>query len=81
MKIQLSLALGVLGHKKTDALIETYTKLMEMGKSHEDIEDEMIDAIQNLYDEDIEEYCNKYMILSNMKVAEDIVRELKQLNN
>lgn len=77
--IQLSLSLGVLGRKKTEFLQGEYLKSINQGDKHEDIEDKILEAIQDRFAEEIESYCNRYMIYSNMKVAEDIVKELRQL--
>ena len=58
----------------------TYKQLIGKGCTHEEIKDELIEAIQNRFDEELENYCNRHMLFSSMKVAEDIVEELKQLN-
>lgn len=77
--IQLSLSLGVLGREKTEKLINAYKELLDKGYNHEQISNKILDYIQDHFDEQIEYFCNKNMILSNLKVAEDIVEELKQV--
>lgn len=79
--IQLSLTLGVLGRKNSEALQKLYTEMMNRGYTHEQMEDEMLDVIRDRFDNEIEDYCNRHMIFSNLKVAEDIVEELKKLRN
>lgn len=77
--IQLSLSLGVLGRKKSEYLQDIYLKAIKKGLNHEELEDDIVELIQVQFDNDIENYCNTHEIFSNMKVAEDIVKELKQL--
>jgi hypothetical protein len=79
MNKQLSLSLGVLGRERTEAIGEVYLKMIQDGYTHEQIETAMIEIIQDRFDEQIEAYCNKHMIYSNLKVTEDMVEELKQL--
>ncbi|MEX3625073.1 hypothetical protein [Viridibacillus arvi] len=79
MNKQLSLSLRVLGRKNTKALVDLYMRLKEKGYSHQQIDDDLIDLIQDNFEEEIEEFCNKNMIYSNMKVVEYIVNDLKKL--
>jgi hypothetical protein len=78
--VQLSLALGVLGKENTEKLQKVYLDLLSKGYEHQDIDEEIVGTIHNSFENELEEYCNKYMIYSELKVARDIVEELKQLS-
>lgn len=77
--IQLSLSLGVLGRDNTDKLIEAYRNMILKGYEHHEVSDRIMDYIQDKFNNEIELYCNRNMIFSELKVAEDIVEELKQI--
>lgn len=77
--IQLSLSLAVLGREKTEKLVNAYRSMLNSGFNHEQVSDRILDYLQNNFSEQIEYFCNRNMILSELKVAEDIVFELKQI--
>lgn len=78
--IQLSLCLAVIGRSNTEKLQQAYIETINTtGKIHEQLEELLLDLVQEKYTKHIEKFCNDFMILSELKVAEDMVEELRQL--